>query len=163
MPDVVTLPQHFKQQGYDTVSFGKIFHNPWPDNISWTEPHRWPEKAGLWSNEARQRLARFREKMESEGKGEAAVRRMRAPAVEIVDVPDSEHIDGAIADQALEAMRRLAGTGKPFFLAAGFVRPHLPFVVPRPYWELYDRATIPLAKKRISAGELPALCHEHDV
>ena len=155
VPDVVTLPQHFKQSGYDTVSFGKIFHNPWPDNVSWSEPHRWPEEAGLWSKEARQRLARFREKMKSAGKSEAAIRRMRAPAVEIVDVPDSEHIDGAIADQALEAMRRLAETDKPFFLAAGFVRPHLPFVVPRQYWELYDRESIPLAKNGFLPKDSP--------
>lgn len=145
VPDVVTLPQHFKKNGYYTASFGKIFHNPWPDNISWSEPHHWPKKSSLWSKEARKRHAAFRRKMRVAGKSEPKIKRVRPPATEIVDIPDDEHIDGAIAVQALDAMRRLAKGDQPFFLAAGFVRPHLPFVVPRKYWELYDRAKIKLA------------------
>jgi arylsulfatase A-like enzyme len=145
-PDVVTIPQQFMKHGYYAVSFGKIFHNPWPDNASWNEPHQWPKNSKLWSAKAKQRLADHRRKMKTAGKSEAAIRRMRAQATEIVDIPDSEHIDGAIADQALTAMRRLAKKDQPFFLAAGFVRPHLPFVVPRKYWELYDRNKLTLAE-----------------
>ncbi len=145
VPDVVTLPQHFKQNGYYAASFGKIFHNPWPDNESWSEPHQWP-KSKLWSDEAKQRLTEFKEQMRADGKSEAAINRLRAVATEIVDIPDHEHIDGAIAQQSLKAMRRLAKGDQPFFLATGFVRPHLPFVVPRKYWELYDREAIPLAE-----------------
>lgn len=145
VPDVVTLPQHFKSNGYTAVSFGKIFHNPWPDNQSWSEPHRWPERSGLWSENGKKRLADYREQMRADGKSDAAIQRMRAPATEIVDVPDHEHIDGAIAQQAITAMRRLAKEDNPFFLATGFIRPHLPFVVPRKYWDLYDREAIPLA------------------
>ena len=145
VPAVVTLPQHFKQHGYHAVSFGKIFHNPWPDNASWSEPHAWPKDARLWSDAAKARLRDFRAQMKADGRSEAAIRRMRAPATEIVDLPDGEHIDGAIADQAIAALKRLAKRQQPFFLAAGFVRPHLPFVVPRKYWDLYDREKIPLA------------------
>ncbi|MFT5467316.1 MAG: iduronate 2-sulfatase [Verrucomicrobiales bacterium] len=152
VPDVITLPQHFKQHGYRTVSYGKIFHNPWPDNVSWSEPHEWPKGSKLWSKDAKKRLAEFREQMRADGKSEAAIKRMRGPATEIVDMPDHEHIDGAIAEQALVAMRRLAGQDEPFFLAAGFVRPHLPFVVPRKYWELYDREKIPLEDATLPAG-----------
>ncbi|MEM9480757.1 MAG: sulfatase-like hydrolase/transferase, partial [Verrucomicrobiota bacterium] len=145
VPDVVTLPQHFKRHGYHAVSFGKIFHNPWPDNQSWSVPHAWPKNAGLWSDEARRRHSEFRERMRVEGKSDAVIERMRAAVIEALDVADHEHIDGAIARQAIEAMRRLHSGDKPFFLAAGFVRPHLPFVVPRKYWDLYDRDEIPLA------------------
>ena len=145
IPDAVTLPQHFKQHGYHAVSFGKVFHNPWPDNESWSEPHAWPQKSSLWSSDARKRLAGFRRTMKEEGLPQRKIDRMRAQATEVVDIPDHEHIDGAIAAQAIDAMRRLAKQDKPFFLAAGFVRPHLPFVVPRKYWELYDRDVIPLA------------------
>lgn len=144
VPDAVTLPQHLRKHGYYAVSYGKIFHNPWPDNASWDEPHSWPRKSKLWSADAKRRLAKFRNKMRADGKSEAAIKRMRAPATEIVDIPDSLHIDGAIADQALDSMRRLVQQSQPFFLAAGFVRPHLPFVVPRKYWELYDRDKIPM-------------------
>lgn len=155
VPDVVTLPQQFMKHGWHAVSFGKIFHNPWPDNASWNEPHQWPKNAGLWSDEAKQRLAEYREKMRADGKSEAAIRRMRAQATEIVDIPDSEHVDGAIADQALKAMRRLAKKDQPFFLAAGFIRPHLPFVVPRKYWDLYDREKIPLAENDFIPKDAP--------
>jgi len=145
IPDAVTLPQHFKTHGYYAVSYGKIFHNPWPDNQSWDEPHRWPKAGRLWSDKAMQDLDDYREKMRGEGKPDKAIHRMRAAAVEVVDIPESEHIDGAIAEQSIEAMRRVAGKDQPFFLAVGFIRPHLPFVVPRKYWEMYDRATFPLA------------------
>ncbi|WP_395753236.1 sulfatase-like hydrolase/transferase [Prosthecobacter sp.] len=144
MPDAVTLPQHFRQHGYSALGFGKIFHNPWPDNVSWDEPHAWPSQP-LWSAKATENLNAFRQKMNADGKPRARIDRMRAVATEVVDVPDTEHPDGAMADQALAAMRRLAGEKRPFFLAAGFVRPHLPFVVPRKYWDLYDRSKIPLA------------------
>ena len=156
VPDVVTLPQHFKKHGYYAASFGKIFHNPWPDNVSWSERHEWPKNSRLWSGDAKQRLADFRKQMRADGKSDAAIERMRAPAVEIVDYPESEHIDVGIADQALTAMRRLAKTDEPFFLAAGFVRPHLPFVVPRKYWELYDRGKISLAENNTLPSDAPA-------
>lgn len=154
-PDAVTIPQHFMAHGYYAVSYGKIFHNPWPDNQSWNESHAWPKNSKLWSDTAKKRLADHRQRMKAEGKSQAAIRRMRAQATEIVDIPDSEHIDGAIADQALAAMRRLAKKDQPFFLAAGFVRPHLPFVVPRKYWELYDREKIPLAENRFIPRNTP--------
>jgi arylsulfatase A-like enzyme len=146
VPDAVTLPQHFKQHGYITLGFGKIFHNPWPDDVSWSEPHSWPENSQLWSDGAKQALKEFKEKMHADGRPDSAINRLRAVATEIVDLPDSDHIDGAIADQTLAAMRRLAKKDEPFFLAAGFVRPHLPFVVPKKYWDLYERDQIPLVE-----------------
>ncbi|HUS38852.1 MAG TPA: sulfatase-like hydrolase/transferase, partial [Pirellulales bacterium] len=157
IPDAVTIPQHFRKHGYRALSYGKIFHNTFPDHVSWDEPHRWPEKAQLWSDEAKQRLAEFRRKMRDEGKSAAAIRRMRPAAVEIVDISDNQHIDGAIADQAIAAMRRLAKMDQPFFLAAGFIRPHLPFVAPRKYWELYDRDKIPLAADPFLPRGMPAV------
>ena len=157
IPDVVTIPQHFRKHGYHAVSFGKIFHNPWPDDVSWSEPHQWPESARLWSEEAKQKLADFKVKMRAEGKSDAEVNRMRAVASEAVDVPDRDHFDGATCEQALAAMHRLAAGKQPFFLAAGFSRPHLPFVAPRKYWDLYDRATIPLATNGFPPRAAPAL------
>jgi len=155
VPDVVTLPQHFKKHGYYAVSYGKIFHNPWPDNASWSESHRWPEKSSLWSDEAKQWHAAYKEKMREEGRSDNAIRRIRPLATEIVDVPDNEHIDGAIAEQAIAAIERLAKQDQPFFLAAGFIRPHLPFVVPRKYWELYDADTIPAASNPFLPRQAP--------
>lgn len=155
IPDAVTLPQHFMQNGYRAESFGKIFHNPWPDNRSWSQPHQWPENRSLWSEKARQRHSEYRDQMRTNGRPQRAIDRIRPQATEIVDIADEEHTDGAIAEQAIEAMRRLAEQEKPFFLAAGFVRPHLPFVVPRKYWDLYDRDSIPLADNSFLPKESP--------
>lgn len=145
IPGAITLPQHFKQNGYRTEGYGKIFHNPWPDNISWSRPHSWPENSRLWSEQARTELRDFKSRLKAKGTPQNRIDRLRATAVERVDIPDHEHIDGAIAMQAIRAMKRLAQKDEPFFLAAGFVRPHLPFVVPEKYWKLYDPAQIPLA------------------
>tara|TARA_R110002049_G_scaffold72490_6_gene187443 strand:- start:151526 stop:153076 length:1551 start_codon:yes stop_codon:yes gene_type:complete len=157
IPDAITMPQHFRQHGYHAVSFGKIFHNPWPDQVSWDEPHRWPQDAKLWSKESQQRLAEYRQQMRKEGKNHAQIQRMRAPAIEVSSLSDSEHRDGAIADQAISALDRLAKLEQPFFLATGFVRPHLPFVVPKKYWDLYRREDIRLATNGYLPKNMPEL------
>lgn len=157
IPDAVTIPQHFRKHGYYAASFGKIFHNPWPDQVSWSEPHSWPEKGMLWSEGSRNRLAEYRKQMKADGKSAAKIKRMRAPAIEMLDIEDSEHKDGAIADQAIEAMQRLSQAGEPFFLAAGFVRPHLPFVVPTKYWEMYDREKIQVASNPFFPENMPEI------
>ena len=146
IPDAITIPQHFVKHGYHAVSYGKVFHNPWPDNASWSEPHSWPKKSSLWSKSSRLKLAKYREELKAQGRPQKRIDRLRPEATEIVDTPENQHIDGAIAEQALQALNRLSKDDKPFFLAVGFIRPHLPFVVPRKYWELYDRNAIPLAK-----------------
>ncbi|MEM8954328.1 MAG: sulfatase-like hydrolase/transferase, partial [Verrucomicrobiota bacterium] len=171
VPDVLTLPAHFKANGYNTIGFGKIFHNPWPDNESWSEPHGWPKHSKLWSDDAKKRHREFREQMRADGKSDAAITRMRAPATEKVDYSPREHIDEAIARQAVAAMRELAEAqgspeprakgasagpdSDPFFLAVGFVRPHLPFVVPRQYWDLYDPESIELTSQTTFPKDYP--------
>ncbi len=157
IPDVVTLPQQFMKHGYHAAAYGKIYHNPIPDPKSWNEPNHWPKKASTWTPKARQALAGYRAKMKADGKSAAAIRRMRATATEIQDIPDSRTPDGEIADQALAAMRKLAKGKQPFFLAVGFIRPHLPFVAPRKYWDLYDRDEIPLASNPLLPRNSPTL------
>lgn len=144
VPDALTLPRHFKNHGYRTLGFGKVFHNPWPDNESWSQPHTWP-KSRLWSEQAKTDLDIFKEKLRSKGVEASKVDRLRATAAETLKIEDAAHIDGAITEQALAALRDLANRDEPFFLAAGFVRPHLPFVVPAKYWNLYDRDKIRLS------------------
>ena len=153
-PDAVTLPQQFMKYGYTALSYGKIFHNPWPDNESWSESHSWP-KSSLWSDAAKQARDEFREQMREDGSTETQISRIRALATEIVDIPDHQHTDGAIAQQGLASLRRLATEPKPFFLAVGFVRPHLPFVVPRKYWELYKPDEVPLSQNPFLPKDAP--------
>lgn len=73
-PHAVTLPQQLRKHGYYAASFGKIFHNPWPDNPSWSEPHSWPPRK-LWSDQARKRLEDHRQTMRAAGQPERAIER----------------------------------------------------------------------------------------
>jgi iduronate 2-sulfatase len=140
VPDAVTLPQHFKAHGYHTVGIGKIYHGGLDDGLSWSVPSR--EKVGgkfyqLKENEAPPRPQRPRNPDGSRAK-------IWGAAMEFVDAPDDAYEDGAIAAEAVKALDQLAKKSEPFFLAVGFYRPHLPFVAPKKYWNLYDEASITL-------------------
>ncbi len=152
MPDVVTLQQYFKNNGYFSEGIGKLFHVGYEDEPSYSTPHRTPkaESYGLPENRS---LKNKGGKETTKDKGEKEDgQRMRGPAVESSDVADDFFIDGKIAAMAVESLSRLApkATSKnasehqPFFLGVGFRKPHLPFVAPKKYWDLYDRNKIPL-------------------
>lgn len=145
VPDVVTLPQYFKQQGYFTVGLGKIYHNTFPDPQSWSVPETKPKGTAVWSADAQRQLAQFKQQMRRAGKSQKQIDRMRGPATEAEDVPDTRRIDGALAELAVRQLRELKSREEPWFLAVGFILPHLPFTAPKKYWDLYDPAKIVLA------------------
>ncbi|MFW6155153.1 MAG: sulfatase [Planctomycetota bacterium] len=145
MPDVVTLPQHFKNHGYETVSIGKVYHHRPDDPQGWsTEPivtqGDWQGR-GYLTDEAIDAVAAFNRRAEKTGEQ----RRGLGPAYEAADVPDNAYHDGRDTDRALVELDRLAGRERPFFLAVGFHKPHLPFNAPKRYWNLYDPAKLDLA------------------
>jgi len=131
LPHVVTLPQHFKQQGYDTRNVGKIYHDPKnaQDPISWSAP-----EIMAVTDEAGPKYV-LTENLPTAGSWKAA-------ATECVDVPDSAYVDGKVGNAAVKLIEELKDT--TFFLAVGFRRPHLPFTAPKRYWDLYDVDEIPL-------------------
>ena len=132
LPDAVTLPQHFKAQGYHCRSIGKIYHG---GGVSSKDVPSWSEDPlHDIAREAHQRYAAARNQR---GRG------LKRGASEAADVPDGTYIDGIVCEAALKALRTLKKREKKFFLAVGFRKPHLPFCAPRKYWDLYDRAKIP--------------------
>ena len=142
LPDVVTLPQHFKQNGYFVQGMGKIYHGGYDDPQSWSVPWSKPKVVtyGLPANEVRQKASQEEKKDEDEKQQGA-----RGPAFEAADVPDNTFHDGALADMAIATLREMAKKNQPFWLGVGFTKPHLPFVAPKKYWDLYDPAKIALA------------------
>lgn len=145
IPDTVTLPQIFKQNGYQSVGMGKIYHGGYDDEASWSVPHRTPqgtERYALPKNQ--QILAASRANAKKRGAQGRAPKDGRGPATESADVPDETYHDGAVAKMAVESLEGLAQGEEPFFLAVGFVKPHLPFVSPKKYWDLYDRSDFSL-------------------
>jgi len=122
LPDVVALPEYFKRNGYYTMSFGKVFDNHTArgmDPRSWSEPERFPV-----SN----KLDQYVLPENRTGK--------KATATEKADGPDEMYIDGEMTEEVVKTLEQLPD--KPFFLAVGFRKPHLPFSAPSKYWDLYD-------------------------
>lgn len=144
MPEVVTLGQHFQRHGYFVQGMGKIYHGSLNDPPTWPVP--WM-KAEAPSYALPVNLERTRDP----GEGKRAAKQGRAsrakpgPALESADVADETYRDGQVATMAVEALRELSRKPEPFFLAVGFSKPHLPFVAPKKYWDLYDPAKLPLA------------------
>jgi iduronate 2-sulfatase len=130
LPEVVTLPQAFKNAGYTAINIGKIFHN-WQTRLQ-GDPQSWSEPA-------RFHWARHSEDWVTPGKPLGWPQPEKLDPVQRADVPDEAYFDGRIADAAVERLSRLAETGEKFFLAVGFWKPHLPFNAPGRYWDLYDR------------------------
>lgn len=82
---------------------------------------------------------------------------LKRSAAESADVPDSTYIDGIVCEAALKEMKQLNAQEKPFFLTVGFRKPHLPFCAPKKYWDLYDRADIPLPDPNVHPKGAPEL------
>ena len=121
MPNVVTLPQHFKQNGYFVQGLGKIFHPGYDDEGSWSAPWQTP-KAPTYS-----KVQTAVEKDDDKPNQKAG------PAYESADVADNFYKDGMVADLAVKTLKGLKSKTEPFFLAVGFAKPHLPFVSPKKY------------------------------
>jgi hypothetical protein len=98
-----------------------------------------------YSKENVKGLAAFKAQMKADGRRGKAIEKMRGPATEVQEQPDEMNFDGKQTTDALARLRELASGKSPFFLAVGYIRPHLPFVTPKKYWDFYDRAKIPLA------------------
>lgn len=157
VPAVVTLPQLFKQNGYTTAYIGKVFHGTQTDDAnSWTKnlSPKGGEAGGYKLPGSREIVKQRRDdavaKYGSAGSGMAG-----GPAWEAADYPDNAYGDGASADAAVKALRDLKGA--PFFLGVGFVKPHLPFVAPKKYFDLYNPATLPLPTNAAPPKAAPAI------
>ncbi len=169
VPDVVTLPQFFKQNGYITIGLGKTFHNNDPDTVSWTViPEHldgFPfDPDAVYVNEEnldiqQRKIDRFKEQ------GISRIDQLghwyvKANATEMADVDDDDYYDGAQTTRAIEHLRELKEEDRPFFLSVGYYRPHLPFNAPGKYWDLYDRSKIPLAENQyVPEASLAYLVH----
>ena len=130
-PDVKTLGHIFRENGWHTIHNGKVMHHAGDASGSWDEEW-WSETSGSW---------RDYEDPENIHKDTAL---SLYPSYEALDVDDNVYRDGKIADKTIADLKKLKESGDPFFLAAGFLKPHLPFNAPKKYWELYDSADIVL-------------------
>lgn len=133
-PSAVSLPELFKKSGYHTISNGKVFHHLGDVVESWSEePWNPASEVGNYSNY----LTPENRRIADSTKG-------RGYPYEWVEVEDEAYFDGQIALRTIKDIERMKNEGKPFFLAAGFLKPHLPFNAPKKYWDLYPKESIHL-------------------
>ncbi|WP_206107572.1 sulfatase [Paludisphaera rhizosphaerae] len=151
LPEAVTLPQFFKENGYFVRGMGKLYHPGYDDPKSWSVPWETEQAVGYALEENRKARQESVAAAKAAGKtAKAANQAGRGPAYEGADVSDETFLDGKIALKAVKALQEQADRlktddARPFFLGVGFARPHLPFVSPKKYWDLYDASTITLA------------------
>ena len=143
LPDVVTLPQLFKDAGWHAQGLGKVFSGDRRED----DPRSWSVPAVIRGKGMRNLVAR------GEGGGKGA-------PTEAADVGDDAYADGRLATLAIETLEELRG--RPFFLAVGFFRPHLPFAAPRRFWDLHDPAAFDLDDPGPTAGAPEHAWPDHD-
>jgi len=141
-PEAITLPAHFRKNGYHTVGLSKVFHHMGDGKEAWDVEWR-PSAPGTWRNYATdQNLT-----IDQETK--------RGMPYECADVHDTIYYDGKTAQEAIKHIRESGKTGKPFFLAVGFLKPHLPFNAPEKYWNMYDPEKIGIAENPDPPADAP--------
>lgn len=156
----VTLPQFFKNAGYRAEGMGKIFHvghGNVNDKLSWSLPH-WNAKVvgyALPENKAPQGLTR--EEALFENDNSKPIKSLpKGAAMERADVEDEVYADGKLAERVVERLKFASEhPDERFFMAVGFVKPHLPFCAPSRYWDMHDPSKFELAKYQAAPAGAP--------
>lgn len=178
-PDILSIPQYFISKGYQTAGIGKVYDSRCVDDEedkpSWSIPYYnkadkyYDVKTGIPAGGQYQLPATkaLFKKYTAEGQAKGLkgkefgdyVAKLIKPSVECADVPDNAYNDGANTLQAKVIMAELAKGSQPFFFAVGLSRPHLPFVAPKKYWDLYKRDQMPLAPFQQKAKNSPDMAY----
>ena len=141
-PDWVTLPQHFKENGYATLRTGKIFHGGIDDQISWTEGGEPIDPAITERGKTpRAKLAKPDELPDSPA-NQPAAKSSASDRIVVLEGDGEAHGDYKTATRAISYLEKYKD--QPFFLAVGFVKPHSPPTAPKKFFDLYDVAKMQL-------------------
>lgn len=150
LPNAMSMPRFFKENGYRTVSLGKIYHHSGDDKAFWDVL----ESCAKPAYAAPKTMAMIKEKTKQGKaknlKGKELRQFVKGPAFESCDVNDSTYTDGVIANKAIEQLRQKGD--QPFFLAVGFKKPHLPLVAPKKYFDMYDPTKIEIPSRESPVG-----------
>jgi len=177
-PEILSLPQFLSEQGYSTQGIGKVYDprcvDKDLDSLSWNVPY-YKSSTKYFAKEtgapemdyqlpaSKELIRKYR--AEGQGKGLKGkelteyVQKYIRPSVERVDVPDNAYNDGANVLHAKEILSQLSKNNRPFFFAVGISKPHLPFVAPKKYWDLYKRDEMPVAPFQQKARNGPELAY----
>lgn len=166
VPDAVTMPQYFAKHGYRTESLGKVFHighGNHGDPESFSVPHfkekviEYADPASTPGGMLTREEAMF-QNVEAPPGGMNSL--PRGAAFEHPDVADEAYADGRVAAETIRRLRAAKDRDQPFFVVAGFARPHLPFSAPRKYWDLFDPDDFQLATNPNLPIDSPRVAHK---
>lgn len=148
-PNAIPLNQIFKDNGYETIGYGKIYHHEDDFSEYWSEvekgnPHVFQDPKSI-------------ETINNAERGEYG---KKTPIIEYPEVDNYAYNDGKITKKAIAKMKSLSQKNKPFFMAVGYVSPHLPFIQPKKFWDMYDHDTIKLADNAYHPENSPDIAIE---
>ena len=164
MPEAVTMPQFFAQHGYHTESMGKIFHighGNEGDPESFSVPHFHDKVIEYLDPSSTEGGKLTREEAYFTNQKLDQIRSLpRGAAFEATNSHDEDYADGRVAAEAIKRLRAAKTRKGPFFMAVGFVRPHLPFSAPQRYWDLHDPSKFPLSPFPDHPKGSPGIAHK---
>ena len=180
VPDIITIPQYLKNNGYETIGLGKIFDprcvDKYRDKPSWSLPympeHQFdypvdygPPSMGFYQDpKIKAHIQELRKEAKANGVKNIGkfLRDTYKPPFEKTDAPDDAYVDGALAVQANKFLDQFKlESNKPFFLAVGFKRPHLPFTAPKRFWEMYDQSKFKIAEFQQNSKNGPSIAYHN--
>lgn len=142
-PGILTLDQHFENNGYRIWASGKIYHHGEDYDQQFGNDYYKPQTEevgrGYLDDKSIEIVKEYNHWYEKNRKQKGGG---RGPAFESPDVPDNAYHDGKMTDMAIEQLARLKAGKQPFFMAVGYKKPHLPFNAPKKYWDMYNRDEI---------------------
>ncbi len=147
----IPLHKHFQANGYTTISLGKVFHHTEDHGDGWSEP-AWRSGKPNYQDAAGQKAAQA----ENKRKWPSKAKHNSAP-FEAYDAADDQYPDGDCANRAIGYLEKFAAApDQPFFMAVGFLKPHLPFNAPQKYWDMYNADSIPMPDNYFPPKDAPA-------
>ena len=149
-PKAISLNQIFKDNGYETISYGKIYHHSDDFKEHWSEKDKGQIQGDFQDPKSIARIANAE-------RGEYGKKNL---TYEYPDVDDYSYNDGKITKNAVNKLKLLKETNQPFFMAIGYVSPHLPFIQPKKYWDMYNHDSIKLADNNYQPENSPLIAME---
>ena len=145
-PGVITLPGYLKNNGYTTLSLGKVIHVRGDTDFAWSEAP-WDPK---YHDKTTTSFMDFKDPKNIDAFNNSCKKQNicgygnmgKGAPYEKLDLPDDAYIDGKIANRAIAELEQLKKKNTPFYMVVGFVKPHLPFTAPKKYWDMYKREDI---------------------
>ncbi|XP_063516314.1 iduronate 2-sulfatase isoform X5 [Pongo pygmaeus] len=147
-----TIPQYFKENGYVTMSVGKVFHPGISSNHTDDSPYSWSFPPYHPSSEKYENTKTCR------GPDGELHANLLCP-VDVLDVPEGTLPDKQSTEQAIQLLEKMKTSASPFFLAVGYHKPHIPFRYPKEFQKLYPLENITLAPDPEVPDGLPPVAY----